>query len=111
MARETLTVQQMTRAGLAVAFTAAIADGHQFLNDGYTFLRVKTTGTPAIITVQHPGTVDGQSVSDVTVSLGATAEQDIGPFPARFNQGATNRVYVDYSAITGVTIAAVTIRQ
>lgn len=112
MARTELTVQQMTRAGLAATFTAGDAtNGHQFKNDGYTFLWVVATTNATVVTVIHPGTVDGLGVADQTVSLGTNSEKLIGPFPARFNQGSTNYVYVDLSVDTGVTLAAITIRQ
>lgn len=107
MARTALAVQDVTRTGLNPAYSAANVDGHSVPNGGREVLHVKTSGTPCNVTIQTPGTVDGQAVADRVVALGATAERLIGPFPADYyNQPTGDGVYVDFSAVTGVTVAA-----
>lgn len=107
MARQDLAVQQVTRAGLTPADTAAHVDGFQVPNDGQMFLRIKTVGSTTVVTVQIPAKVDGQAVTNRTYNLGTNTERMIGPFPpTTYNQGQ-NQVYVDFSVLTAVTIAAV----
>ena len=108
MAREALTAQELSCAGVTPSYTAAVADGHSIAGDGRTFLHVKNAGASSVtVTVQTPLTVDGLGVSDQTVTLAATTgDKMIGPFtPATFEQ-ADGSVYIDYSAISGVTVAA-----
>ena len=119
MARQELTVQkiddiatiQAAGAGTTITFAAAVADGFMFENDGYTSLRVQSSGTPAVVTVPHPGTRDGLAVEDLEITLAATDEQELPFLPPGFNQGSINKVYVDFSAVTGVTVAAVSYRS
>lgn len=108
MARAALTVQDIERSGLEPSYTAAIADGHSFENNGRVFIHVKNGDAASKdITIQTPGTVDGLAVADRVVSVPADEERMIGPFaPSQYNQ-SDGSVYVDYSAITSVTIAAI----
>lgn len=107
MARTALAVQDVVRAGLNPVYSAANVDGHSIQNNGHTVLHVKTAGTACTVTIQTPGTVDGMAVADRTVALGATAERIIGPFPpSDYNQPTGEGVYVDFSAVTAVTVAA-----
>jgi hypothetical protein len=108
MARQTKTVQVIARTGTIPTYAAATAtDGHKFANDGNTFLHVKNGGGSSInVTIQTPGTVDGLTVSDLVVAVAAGAEKMIGPFPPGiYNQ--SGEVYVDWSAVTSVTMAAI----
>ena len=108
MARTALTVQDIVRAGLSPSYTAAIADGHSFANNGRVFAHIKNgDAAEKTITIQTPGTVDGLAVADRTVTIPASEERMIGPFaPAQYNQG-NGTVYLDYSAVTSVTVAAI----
>lgn len=110
MARSALTVQGVTRSGLTPAFVAANSDGNSFPNDGKTWIHLRNTNAAVTVTVQIPVTVDGQSVSGRTVVVGATTgEKVIGPFPVeKYNQFAADAgsVYVNYSAITGLSVGA-----
>ncbi len=67
MPRTALAVQEITRAGLTPSYSAANVDGHSILNGGREVLHVKTGGTACTVTIQTPGTVDGQAVADRTV--------------------------------------------
>lgn len=108
MARADLTVQEISRSGLNPSYTAAATDGHSVENTGREFIHVKNgSGSSVTVTIQTPGTVDGLAVADRTVAVPASGERMIGPFaPGDYNQD-DDAIYVDYSAITTVTIAAV----
>jgi hypothetical protein len=106
MARTALTVQQVTRAGLTPAYSAAPVDGHSILNGGKELLHVKTGGTACNVTIQTPGSVDGQAVADRVVAIGTSSERIIGPFPPDIYNQASGEIYVDFSAVTSVTVAA-----
>ena len=58
--RTALTVQQTTRSGLTPSYSAANVDGHSIPNTGAEILHIKTVGTACTVTVEIPGTVDGQ---------------------------------------------------
>lgn len=109
MARQALTVQEISRTGLAANHAAAAADGNSFINTGREFLHVKNGLTACVVTVRTARTVDGQAVTNRTVTVGASEERMIGPFPpSLFNQkgSAGDVVYVDYDDVTNVTVAA-----
>ena len=112
MARTDLPVQEVPVAGVALSFTAANADGHSISNDGKTFLYVKNgSGAPINVTLQTPGTVDGLAVADRVVAVPAGGERIISDLrPDAYNRPPTgtdpNEVYVDFSAVTTVSVAA-----
>ena len=109
MARTDLTVQVAARTGLTPAWVAPNVAGNMFLNDGKTFLEVKNaSGSPITVTLNIPALVDGAAVVAPTVSIPATTgDKIIGPFPANIYNQSDGKVYVDFSAQTSVTIAAV----
>lgn len=107
MARTALVPQEIVRTGLTPSYTSANVDGHSIANNGRTVLHVKTVGTGCTVTIQTPGTVDGMAVADRTVVLGTNTERIIGPFPPdAYDQPGGAGVYVDFSAVTAVTVAA-----
>lgn len=109
MARTALTVQQIVRTGLNATFAAA--DGtnqNQFANDGRTYLHVKNGGGSSInVTIDTPGSVDGLAVSNLVVAVPNGGERIIGPFPTNIYNQTDGNVYVDWSAVTSVTAAAI----
>jgi len=110
VARTTLSVQQITNSGITPSYAAATAtDGDAFANDGDVFVHVKNVGgSPVTLTIQTPGKVAGVDIAEVTVTIPATTgDKMIGPFdPTVFNQ-SDGKVYLDWSAVTGVTVAAI----
>ena len=102
----TLTVQDVVRSGLNPSYASAAAGGDDFPNDGKrTFAHVKNGGASAItVTLDITQTVDGQAVTDPTVSIPAGEERMIGPFPVAY-YGAS--VGLSYSDVTSVTVAAI----
>jgi hypothetical protein len=109
MPRTALTNQNVKRTGLTPTYGAANAAGHSFANSGRELLHVKTVGTPTTVTIQTPGTVDGLAVAELVISLLANEERLIGPFPPSVYNQAGDEVYVDFSAVTAVTVAALKI--
>lgn len=108
MARTLITVQQVTKAGVTLSFSAATAtDGNNFANDGDVLLYVKNGGaSPITVTVQTPAKIEGVDVAELTVSVSNASEKIIGPFPTSIFNQSDGTVYVDFSAVTSVTIAA-----
>ena len=116
MARTVLTVQDIVRTGLNPAYVAGDAtDNHSFSNEGHNvFLHVITTGTAAVVTVVTPNTVDGLAIADLAVTMPATGERMIGPFPkALYDTIDTDpdpdidpAIFVDLDVDTGLTLAA-----
>lgn len=107
MARSTLTPQVLAATGVVPTFAAADALGSQWVNDGEEFLIVKNgSGAPINVTITTGGTLMGAAVADTVVAVAAGAEALIGPFaPPLYNQPTTDYVFVDFSAVTTVTVA------
>jgi hypothetical protein len=115
MAREVLALQATSRTGLDPAYTAATADGHAFDNTSEkVIIHVKNGGAGAsVLTIDIPGTVDSQTVTDKTVSVPAGGERIIGPFPrAIYNQNniplsLNQAIHINTDVQTSVTYAAI----
>lgn len=110
MARTALTPITSTRAGVALTYSAANADGHSIANTAERVMLLVNNGSASAITVTFdvPKTVDGNAVADLTGTVAAGAVKMFGPFPmALYNQTASAVVNVDFSAVATVTVAAV----
>lgn len=105
----TLTVANVTRAGVDMAGVAADVAGDEWTNTGQEFIEIKNGGaSPITATLDIKSTVDGAVVTDPTVSVAAGATKMIGPFPsAYYTDATTGRAKVTYSAVTSVTIKVV----
>jgi hypothetical protein len=121
MARGTPTTQVSdSRTGVAVALTAAPADGDivaaaagDLAAGGPTYYaRVANgSGAPINVTLVNPQTLYGDDVADRVVPVAAGATRDI-PLPSSFRQDpgtmdvgvdVGNKILVNYSAVTTVT--------
>lgn len=114
MAYTDLTVLTADRDGVSVAdaaMTAAVAGGHQFANDGRTSLLLQNTDAASkTVTISVGQTVDGLAVASLTITLPATTGRVLtAPFPRSVYNQTDGKVRVDYSAVTNVKIAAITI--
>lgn len=115
-----LTVYDISRAGRSVTeqlVAPTATHGNKFVNDGKTMLRVKNnSAAPITVTIDAPGTVDGQAIADLTVTIAATGNadgldfQDIGPFTATFNQ-SDGYVHAVCSAVADVLVGAYRLAQ
>lgn len=101
-----LSVQQMAHTGTTVTYGSAAAGGDTVdISNGRTFLHVKNGGTSQTVTLATPGKVSGLDIADNAVTV-ASGEKFIGPLdPSLYGSVAS----IAYSAVTSVTIAAVTI--
>lgn len=113
MARTALVPVDAADEGVKVTFTAANVDGHSIPGGGSVRLLV-TNGDASskTVTIQTPATQGGLAVADQAVVVPAGETWCIGPFtPNLYDRasGATDagKVYVDFSAVTSVTVAAV----
>lgn len=89
MARTAITVNSISRAGLAPVATAAgdVANGNSVANDGAVFLHVENTNgdaTARTLTISLAKTVDGQAPAAKTYEIDAGDSLYIGPFPTSF---------------------------
>ncbi len=101
-----LTVQSITRTGLAATDNSAANAGDSFVNSGREFVNIKnTSGGSITVTLDIQATVDSQSVTDPTVAVGAGTEKLIGPFPVGFYNDGNARVNLTYSTEVGLTVA------
>jgi hypothetical protein len=116
MARSNIALQSVPVFGGALAdttFGAADAAGSYIVNNGNVVVQVKNaSGSPINVTITSVADQDGRTrgSGDITaVADGKTAT--FGPFRMDlFNQSAAGelgRVYIDYSAATSVTVAAI----
>ncbi len=105
----TLTVNEIGRTGfnLTTGDVAAAGGGDEFVNTGREALYVDNAGDSAcVITLDIEQTVDGQAVTDPTVSVPANSIMAIGPFQtAIYNNSTTGRVSFTYDQVVTVTVA------
>lgn len=112
----TLAIQPITRAGVAPTYAACTGGGDKFLPDADTFLHVKNgSGGALTVTIVTPREAfPGAAISDIAVSVPATNERMIGPFPAeQFADPAdpNGLANITYSGVTTLTIAAIKLPQ
>lgn len=110
-----LTIQEISRSRKSVTehlVAPTATHGNKFLNDGRSWLRVKNNSVGDItVTIDCPGSVDGQAISDLTVTVKATGDTDgldfvdVGPFTAIFNQ-SDGYVWAVCSAVADILIGA-----
>jgi hypothetical protein len=113
MARTALATQPVADEGTVIAMTAANVDGHVIDGGGDVILKVTNGGGGSInVTVQTAATQNGLAVAEQVVAVAAGATKYIGRFdPSTYDRpsGAADPgdVYVDFSGVTTVTVAAI----
>lgn len=115
MARVSTTTQTIVRTGLNPSLTGPTVDG-DIVDCGNVALWVDNgSGGSINVTVQATATQDGLDLADLVVAVPAGAKRLIGPFPARTFAQASDaavgpgRALVDYSAVTTVTRAVISL--
>lgn len=102
-----MTVQAGSRTGVDLTTnkaTVVIANNYYMPNDGNTRLYVKNgTGTTCVVTIDTPGTVDGNAISNPTVSIATAKEFLIGPFPKSIYDDASGRVKFNFDQTVDIT--------
>lgn len=113
MSRTDLTVTEIPLTGVDSADTleAANSDGEAVLNNGETFIEVlNTNASSCTVTVNSNRTVDGLTLPDKTVAVAQNERKLIllGPRDTFNQRGGDDdgKVYVDFSHVTDVTVAA-----
>lgn len=115
MPRTDLTVQEANRLTPLVnptQNTPDVANGNSFDNSSQRVILYVTNGgaSPITITVDIPGTYEGEALPNKTYTVNAGARQVIGPFNNVYNQtdnSLTNRVLFNASASTSVTVEVI----
>ena len=101
----TLTVQQVTRAGITPSYASCAGGGDEFANDGKTLIHVKNGHTsPQTVQVTIQKTVDGESAGTKDVAVTNAQERMIGPFPTDIYNDNNGKVQLTYSGVTSLTI-------
>ena len=98
------TVQEVSVSGVIPTFSA-VALSDTFANDGNTILQIDNAGASSVdVTIKSAVKCNQGFSHDIVVTVAAATNKIVGPFvPGRFNDPVTNKVTVDYSAITSVT--------
>ena len=107
MARTVITAAQIDEDGVVASLAAANVDGHSIAHRDNLLLRVTNgSGASITVTVQTPKTIGGLAIADraITVAAGATVYISLGN--AELYRQADGAVYVDFSAVTTVTVQA-----
>lgn len=111
MARTELSAQETDSvAGLAVVFEDANVDGNSVRNNGHRIVIVQNADTAShTVTQVTGGQASGVDVADPQVVVAAGAVAVVGPWPRVFEQSGTHEVWLNYDAVTSVTVAAIEI--
>lgn len=105
----TLTVATLSRAGVDIVGVTPAAAGDEFANTGQELVLIYNgSGAPITVTLDIKPTLDGNAITDRTVTVGAGVTKAIGPFPTGiYNDPDTGRAKISTSAQTSVTIKAI----
>lgn len=107
MALETLTAQTASRTGAQIALQAVTtAGGFEFPNTGRTLLVVNNDAGALVLNFTIVTTVDSEAVSTKDVTVTASEEWVIGPFPVEHYNAADGNVdvAVDADLASGVAV-------
>lgn len=107
MARTVLTADQLTAAGVTANYVTPSVDGVSFRNTKRCVLHVKNAAaSPINVTPKIGRQVLGQSVTSPAVAVANGTEKFFGPFSDDYEQpGSNDQIFVDFSAVTSVTVA------
>lgn len=109
MSTQVLPIQTPTSVGAVTVYTTAQLQ-NTFTNTGRQVLLVKNgSGSSINVTIKGQLQVDGTTVADKVVAIGAGAEKLIGPISPQVYNDSTGSCEVDISVITTVTIALIQI--
>lgn len=107
MTRLPLSVLEVTPAGIDPHPTAANTDGHQVVaQPGLVAIVRNGSGGSIDVTVPTPATVKGLAIADRLVPVPAGATRAVDLSGAEYLQ-ADGLVYINYSAITTVTVGVI----
>lgn len=105
-----LSVQQILPTGVVVSAVSAAGGGDQYPNNGKTLLKVINGGGSDItVTITPTNTVNGYTIAPIAVTVAAGATKYLGPYDQNYFNNSSGRVAVTYSAVTSVTVAALSL--
>lgn len=110
MARQELTVQVLSSAGIVPAWSTPTVDGFLISNDGDTHIHVKNANAGTVtVTIITPSTFDGLAVADRSVTILTGVEKEF-VFPIGYNQpdsvADAGKIYMDFSPFASVSVKA-----
>lgn len=110
MADVTVAPQQIARAGIAPTYQAIDAtDTYLMNNAGRMFVQLKNTGgSPSVVSIVTPGTVDGLAIAERTFTVPATTgDRMAGSWPPSvYNAAGEHLIRLTQDQATGVTLGA-----
>lgn len=98
MAATPVTPTEVTIAGVLMPATTVsiLTEGHSFTNDGRAFVLLDNTDVaPATMTFTTPGTVGGNLIADLVITVTNATKQLVGPFPPSIYGGSVVMVPSD----------------
>lgn len=106
----TIPYVQAAVAGANPGFAAATSGGDVLAPNDHGILLVNNgSGSSITVTIAVPGnTKYGIANPDPTIAVPAGTIRAIGPFPSDLGDPTDGMVHITYSAVTTVTVAAVT---
>ena len=108
MAVETLTVQASSRTGAIVALQSITTlNGFRFPNDGMTILYIENNAGALVLNFTIQPTVDGEAVATKDITVTASENWVMGPFPTRWYNDATGYCIVAVDADLASATAAI----
>ena len=106
MPRTAITAQTVTSAGVAATYEPANTLGNSYRLARGRVLHIKNaSGAAVTATIPTPGTVDGLAIADRTVTVPAGTDRFLGLGTIDVHKSSGEDAYVDYSAVTSVTVA------
>jgi hypothetical protein len=105
-----LNVQNLNQGGVDPSYSSADSLGDYFKNNDNTFIHVNNGSAASIDVI-----VDSQKPCeygfdhDLTVSIAAGADKMIGPFNRKRFNDENGNAQVNYSDVTSVTVAAISL--
>ena len=113
MADQRIVVQKLKRAGNGItpSYEGSLqtSNVYQVNNDGRVFLQFKKSqATDCVVTFRTPGSVDGNAIAELTVTVPAsTGDKMIGEFdPTVYNVLGAHDLEFTLSHISGLTVGA-----
>lgn len=102
-----LSAQRVATSGTAPTYSAASAGGDTAPVGGGLKLHVSNgSGSAVTVTVVTPGTLDGLSIGDASLSVPAGGHGFI-PLTSVYRDPVTGRANITYSAVTTVNVAVI----
>lgn len=91
----------------AVVTMAAASGGGDTMPSGASLLVRNADASSKTVTIAVPGSKYGQARPDFSLAVPAGAIARFGPFPHDLADPADGKVHITYSAVTSVTVAAI----